>query len=240
MSVRFEAWLLPEASQLDFQPPPGTLGPIVDLLARHGWTDRNAPCELRDLDTDGSVETVAYQAIGSACDRLASQSRAFHVAFWSTPWPQSGKAIADLDATADFSKADDLVLRPTHGVSITLVLSPDLRLLPADMNGSAVRCPVCGQDMTDVERQYLGSFAFLAPSQCPHCGAPLIHRALSGETASASGALVAEEAPFFRFALCLEPARQPAADGVVRVEPSLVESLREVTGVTLRVLKRWR
>ncbi len=240
MSVQFEIWLIPEASRLAFQPAPGTLARVVEVLARDGWTDRDAACELRDLDTDGSVQTVAYRAIGEVCDRLVSQGRAFYVELWSLPWPRPGKAIAELGATADFSKARDLVLRPTHGVSVKLVLSPALRLLPGDMNGSALRCPACANDMAEVDSEHLGSLASAAPSQCPHCEAPLTHHVLIAETTSASGHVVAETAPFFRCALCLEPARQPGLDGVVTVDPALVESLREITGVVFRALQRWR
>lgn len=110
-------------------------------------------------------------------------------------------AIEDLDAAADFSKAEDLVLLPTHGVAVTLVRAPTLRLLPGDMNGSVVPCSACHRDVTDV---------------------------------------VEEEAPFFRFALCLEPAQPPAGDGFVVVDARLTHALCELTGTGFRSMDRWR
>lgn len=240
MSVQFETWVIPEASRFDMLPSPGNSGQIVELLAREGWTDPTAPCEFRDLDTYADLQVVAYHSVGQVCDELAAQSTAFSVDLWSAPWPAPGKAIEDLDAAADFSKAEDLVLLPTHGVAVKLVLAPTLRLLPGDMNGSSIPCAACGEDIMDVEYERMGLVAFPAPTSCPHCGAGLAHRDLVGQTTLSGDEIVEEEAPFFRFALCLEPAQKPTVQGFVTVDPLLTESLHEITRVAFRSMDRWR
>jgi len=240
VSVQFETWMIPEASRFDFLPSPGTAGQIVDLLARKGWTDRTAPCEFRDLDTYAKLQAVEYERVGQVCDELATQIRGFSVELWSVPWPEPGRAVENLDPAADFSKAEDLVLLPTHGVAIKFVLAPTLRLLPGDMNGSAVPCSACGEDIMNVEHERLGLVAFPAPTDCSHCAAVLAHRDLVGKTTLATNEIVEEEAPFFRFALCLEPAQKPSGEGFVTVDPLLTEALQELTGVAFRSMDRWR